>query len=402
MKILRIGAMLLVFCAIFLACPRPGMTAADEVKLGLATSKTGKFSSEGTPLFEGVELWADQVNSKGGVFVKAWGKKAPIKFIWYDDHSDMSTTGRLYEKLINGDKVDILIGPWGSGQSFASTAVTEKHKFPMVLTSAGGESIYTRGFNYIFQGGTMVSSKMMSVWGPFLSKYKITTVAVLYEDSNFCLELYKYLHPSLEKAGIKEVLAERYPAGTQDFSSLLMKIKSANPDGVILLDHTPTMVYVTRQMAELGIRPKFYATGIGPSELDRFVHVTGKLSLGIFEPGWFPFKRLETSAKEVSELYTKKYKKNIGPDQIHGYRAGEIWEQVLGKAQTFDKEEFNRLLHSETFTTIDGEVKYDERGVNTRDVPFIIQHLELGNLKDVVWPEASATKKPVIPYPYFR
>jgi branched-chain amino acid transport system substrate-binding protein len=402
MKNIRVILVLVSFLCCSVCLSSQGY-AADQLKVGFVSSKTGKYSGEGSRLFEGVDLWVNQLNSKGGVFVKAWGKKVPIKFVWYDDRSDISTTARLYEKLINGDKVDILIGPWGSGQSFASTAITEKYKIPIVLTTAGGENIYNRGFKYVFQGGNMISSKVMEPWGPFLAKYRdqVKTIAIVYEDFNFTLELYKYLVPSLQKAGVNIIFSEKYPVGSTDFSSLLMKIKSANPEGIILLNIMPASVYFTRQMVELGIRPKFYVTNIGPGQKDDFVNVLGKLSLGIFEPGFFDFRLLEKSAKGVAESYKAKYNRTITPDEIFGYRAGQIWEQVLAKADTFDKEEFTKVLRTSTFDTIQGRVKYNEQGLNTVNVPIVTQHLTLESM-DVVWPESEADRKPVIPYPYFR
>jgi len=399
-KVQIILAILFSFSLIF---PVLSQAQKNEIKLGLAVSKTGKFSTEGVHVFQGLELWVEAVNAKGGIYVKALGKKLPIKWIWYDDNSDASTSARLYEKLIVSDEVDMLIGPWGSGQTFAATAVTEKHKFPIVLTSAASDNIYERGFKYIFQGGAMLSSRIAVPYGTFLGKHKdkIKSIGLLYEDFVFPLTLYKEIKKALMQNDVKIVMEEKFPMAATDYSSLLMKVKNVNPDGIIFINVLPSSIYFTRQMAEYKIRPKFFAVNIGPFAQE-FRDAVGDLSLGIFETGFWDFQLPFKGSKEFGKAYEKKYGKVATADDAHAFRAGEIWEEVLAKAGTFSKEEFNRILHSETFTTIEGNVKYNEKGINISEEGFLCQLQKNGPVREIVWPEKIVTKKAIIPYQYFK
>ena len=114
-----------------------------EILVGAVTQATGKFSTEGNENHNGMVLWIDDVNAKGGIFVKDIGKKLPARLMTYDDRSDTSTCVKLYERLITVDKVDLLLPPWGSANHFAVTAVNEKHKFPLVMGSFNNHGIHS-------------------------------------------------------------------------------------------------------------------------------------------------------------------------------------------------------------------------------------------------------------------
>src|SRR4051794_8236597 len=93
------------------------VSAADkaEIKVGFSVAQTGPSSSNALELKRSYEMWRDQTNAAGGLFVKEYDKKLPINLIEYDDKSDPSTATKLYERLISVDGVDLLLSPWGSG-----------------------------------------------------------------------------------------------------------------------------------------------------------------------------------------------------------------------------------------------------------------------------------------------
>ena len=100
---------------------RAGGDAPSEIKFGTLYASSGPFAGISMPVHYGLKLWVDQKNAEGGVFVKAFNKKIPIKLVAYDDQSNTATAATLYNQLITQDKVDILVSDSGS-----------------VLTSVGG------------------------------------------------------------------------------------------------------------------------------------------------------------------------------------------------------------------------------------------------------------------------
>ena len=121
----------------------PVAEAQPPIRIGASLSQTGAYAALGQNRLRGSQLCVKHLNDKGGVL----GRK--LELVVYDDGSDPATAVRLYEKLITQDKVDLVLGPYGSPITDAVADVTEKHKMPMV-TPATATSIYRKGRKFIF------------------------------------------------------------------------------------------------------------------------------------------------------------------------------------------------------------------------------------------------------------
>ncbi len=364
----------------------------SEIVIGYSISLTGKFSTEGSDVHRAYELWAEQVNKQGGIAVKDSGGKLPVKLVHYDDSSDTNNAIRNYERLITKDQVDLLFSPWGSGHNFAITALTEKSKYPILLTAAGSDRIFQRGFKYIFQT-TQLASNLYDANVNFLSSEKgsIKTVAIAYENFLFTQSLHDALLTKLKQEGIQVVADEQYPLGGQDFTSMLTKIKAAKPDAFLLINIMPSSVYVTRQMVEVGFRPKVYSVNIGPMFAAEFIDKLGAVTEGIIENGfWHPDLPYE-GAKQFNDAYVAKYKKNPSTDAAYAYIGNQILQQAVEQAGTLDKERVTQTLRSGKFSTILGPYEYDQNGINKHQLIFFVQ-VQKGK-RVIVWPKDIAKAK---------
>ena len=136
---LVLPALLLVAVALTLGPAREASTQAkapDAILVGATIAATGPFSAEVGPFKKMMENWAEMVNAKGGILIKEYGKKLPLKFIIYDDTSKPPDSQRLYEKLVTEDKVHVLLGPYSSPLTMAASTVPEKHKIPFIALFA--------------------------------------------------------------------------------------------------------------------------------------------------------------------------------------------------------------------------------------------------------------------------
>jgi len=118
------------FCAIVLLSlmvflPPVNSYSKDNIVVGTTISTTGSFTFASSQGFKGLQVWVDDVNKRGGIFVNEFNKKLPIKLVYYDDRSDKETVVRLYEKLVTDDKADICFAPFGSTLTGAAAAITE-------------------------------------------------------------------------------------------------------------------------------------------------------------------------------------------------------------------------------------------------------------------------------------
>ncbi|MGD2057040.1 MAG: ABC transporter substrate-binding protein, partial [Gammaproteobacteria bacterium] len=131
-----------------LAGPQHAFASGDPIKVGVTASLTGQYAAPGQNLLAGIRMWADDINARGALLGR------PVEIVYYDDRSDPATSARLYERLINEDRVDLLIGPYASDLTLAACPVIEGHDFPMVSGSASASEIWSRGYGNIFQVDT--------------------------------------------------------------------------------------------------------------------------------------------------------------------------------------------------------------------------------------------------------
>src|SRR4030066_1909791 len=135
-------------------------TAPKEIILGAALPLTGGQSREGGYVNKAYAMALKEINDAGGILVKAYGKKIPIKLIIYDDKSDNTTSVQLYEKLGTEDRAHALLGGYGTPLITAHTIVPEKYRVPYVNGGGATGAIYQRGMKYIF--GTLSSIEKLS------------------------------------------------------------------------------------------------------------------------------------------------------------------------------------------------------------------------------------------------
>lgn len=373
--------------------------AKDKIVLGYAVSLTGKFSTEATDTHRGYQLWAEEVNAKGGLLLRSLGKRLPVELKYYDDKSDPSTSAKLYERLITVDKVDLLFSPWSSGINFAISNITEKHKFPLMLSSAGSDKIYSRGFKHIFAASEVASQDALPIADLLRAKKgEIKSVAMLTENFIFNLSVREFLVEKLKEYGVNVVFDEKYPLGGQDFLSVMTRIRSLNPDAVLVLDLMPQGVYATRQLHEVGLKPKLYYVLIGPMFQNEFIKGLGPMAEGVVENGFWHQDLPYSSAKVFARAFQAKYNKPPSTDAAKAYYGAQVLHQAVEKTGSLDLAALNKTLHAEEFDTIAGPFKYDERGVNLKIKMFLTQ-VQNGK-RVIVWPKELATSS--LKFPVFK
>jgi branched-chain amino acid transport system substrate-binding protein len=370
-----------------------GSAQKSELVIGAALSITGRFSTEAAEHLHAYQLFMDEVNATGGVMVKSAGRKLPLRLVHYDDQSDPSASAKLYERLIASDKVDLLFSPWGSGPNYAVTAVTEKNKVPLVLASAAADNIYTRGFKYIYNT-TDLASSMPKPLVDFvkLKKSEVRKIAVLYENFLFTTALNDVFMKAMQAEGIEVVLDERYPLGTQDFAGMMTKIKALAPDAVIVFALMPASIYATRQARELGVSPKLLHINIGPMYVKEYLEPLGARAEGVVETGFWHADLPYPGARAFNDKYQARYAKPPSTDAAYAWMAAQILVQAVEKTGSLDREAINATLKKEEFTTIGGPFKYDERGVNVHQKPFLSQVQD--GKRVIAWPP-DLTKTPL-------
>lgn len=367
--------------------------AADPVKIGLSMAKTGDFAPAGVGQLNAYQMWADEVNARGGLDVA--GVKRPVELVVYDDQSDAGKSAAIYEKLITSDKVDLLLSPWGSPAHFASIGVLERYKFPMVGSSAASLQIRQIKAKNIWFPTSAIPDTLGVELAKMMKAQGVKTAALSTIQLPFPKEIKQSLVAAMAKEGIKVVYNEEYAPGIKDMTGSLSTIKRANPDAVIALSYPQDSILYLKQAREQGIAAPFQLVLVGPSAAF-FSKMFGANLDGIVTIGhWSPYQKAWPKAMPFFDAYTKRF--GEAPDYLDvalAWMSCEILEQAVAKAG-LDRDKLRQTISTSTFDTIDGPVAFD--GVQNKTTPTMFLQFQ-GGKGQIVWPATTATapfiKKP--------
>ena len=374
-------------------------SAQDVITFGASLSLTGGQSTEGRLVKEGYDFYVKHINEKGGIKVGDKTYKVAIKY--YDDASTAATSVQLYEKLINEDKVNLLLGPYSSGTTFAASAVAEKYQIPMVAAHSASPAIFDRGFKYIFATLTPLadytsnSIKMAQTAG-------VKRVALISENALFPKSSGEAAAQQAKAAGMEVVYNEIYPTGTKDFSTMLAAMKSKNPEFLLFAGYTGDATVITRQISEVGVPLKMCAVSLGPT-LPGFIDGLGPKAEGILEPiQWAPNMPYKDeifgwTAPQFAEIFQKEY--NHVPDYHPPQSAAalEVYQRALEKAGTLDPRKVRDAIAATNIMTMYGPIRFNEKGQNIAKGMSVVQ-VQNGKAV-VVYPVDGAQAKFIYPMP---
>ena len=392
----------LIFGLLFISlCFISGAVAKDKIQIGFSMSLTGIYAPAAEGEMQAYQLWLEDTNKKGGIFVKEFNKRLPVEFVYYDDASSTDTTVKVHEKLITSDKVDLLLGPYGTTNAFAVVPIAEKYKTPIVMSTGSSIKIRDLGAKYVWFPTSCIPDRQMQALVDLLkaNKAQSKNVAILYLQELYPRENLQFLEPELKKAGIEVVLKKDYPMGVKDLSTLLSEVKAKNPDGVIVLCYAADAFVFTTQAKEVGLNPKFIFELVGAAAV-AFGPKFGPNTEGITTMGHWSPKGKWPDAQGFHDRYVAKFNKK--PDYLNSvlaYMAGQILEQAVEKAGTLNWEKIRETVSTQEFMTINGPVSFT--GTENRRTPSMILQWQKDWL-EIIWPPGTATAKPLIPKPAWK
>jgi branched-chain amino acid transport system substrate-binding protein len=374
--------------------------SGDTIKIGASVALTGSLARFGNMVKNGYELWKDGVNAAGGINVG--GTKKLVELIYYDDQSDNQTSAQLTERLITQDKVQFLLGPYGSGPTFATTAIAERYNILTVATLANAGNIYERGYKNVFSilppGVIMFNSfiDMLAAQSPVPTK-----IAIIAPNDNFPISVAKGADAYAKSKGFEVVYYEEYPKGVRDLSSTILKIKNSGAEVLLGSGYLEEAILTVRQLKEQQVNLKAIGFTTGP-ELQDFQDALGSDANNICGVAWwmpqmtYPDPVYGTSAG-YTELFTKNYGPGLAYQGAAGTQGGRVLQAAIEKAGSLDTDKVREALSTYNDTTFWGATRFDETGQNRAGgaVTFQIQN---GSIQ-TVWPQAAASAKTIFPIP---
>ncbi len=373
----------------------PPAPAQAPVKVGASLPLTGDFSDPGTAAKKGYELWADMVNKAGGLL----GRQ--VQFVIYDNASNPDTAVADYEKLITQDKVDLVVGPFSSKLVIPTSEVANKYGYAFPEPAGGAPHVFDRGLTNLFfcqpaasdtQGIPFVNY-VLSL--PEASRPK--TFAVISQDDPFTLGVVEAMEPLLTAGGLTEVLKEKYPPDTKDFSSLAAKVADKDPDLIIGGTMFDDSVGQIKAYIQAGYQPRgaFFTTG--PSLPKEFNEALAKSTEGVFSAiSWFEASTTETNPEFVAAYHAMYGEEPIAEDSANAFTVGQVLQQAVESTQSLDNAKLIAEMHKATFKTVVGPLAFNELGQPKGS--FMVLQWQGGTYK-IVAPDYAKQADPVWPKP---
>ncbi|WP_242392275.1 amino acid ABC transporter substrate-binding protein [Anaeromyxobacter oryzisoli] len=378
--------------------------AADTLVFGAAISITGKTAKEGEYTRDGYQFAIDRINQMGGI--RVGGKTYQVALKYYDDETKPERTAQLFEKLINEDKVNLLLGPYGSSPTGTAAPIAERYRIPMVEANGAAESIFSKGYKYSFM---IISPARMYLRGIIDAVRAIDpsakTVAVLGENESFSKEVAVGAAEYARGKGMNVVYDELYPTNAQDVSALLTAIKGKRPDLILGSGHLQDSLLTVKQSRDLGVSPKAMGFSVGPSTPE-FRANLGKSADYIFGgTQWTEALEYEgddpwKTPKAFSEAFRATHPNyDTTPYQVAESAAAVIaYQRAIEKAGSIEPTKVRDALAAVDMMTYFGRIKFDARGVNVYK-PMAVEQYQPDGKKYTVWPREVAEKPPVYPMP---
>jgi branched-chain amino acid transport system substrate-binding protein len=393
-----------LFSALVLLLGAWSARAADTIVFGAAISITGKTAKEGEYTRDGYQFALDKINELGGI--KVGGKTYRVELKYYDDETKPERTAQLIEKLINEDKVNLILGPYGSSPTGTAAPLCERYRIPMVEANGSAESIFSKGYRYTFMTLSPAKNYLRGILDAVRAKDpSARTVAILGENEAFSKEVAGGAADYAREKGMDVVYHELYPTNTQDVSSLLTAIKGKSPDIVLGSGHLQDSLLIVKQAKDLNLNPKAIGFSVGPSSPE-FRANLGKAADYVFgatqwtealkyngEDAW-------KTPKAFGEAFRAKHPDyRTVPYQVAESAVAVIaYQKAIEKAGTIEPTKVRDALAALDMMTFYGRIKFDSRGVNIYKPMAVEQYQPDGN-KYTVWPPDVAEKSFLYPMP---
>jgi branched-chain amino acid transport system substrate-binding protein len=314
-----------------------------EIRLGALYPRSGSNSYLGEEAWRGVELAMRVQNAKGGIN----GKEIKIDVA---DAPDIQTGVSEVERLISREKMKVILGTFTSGVAYATTVVAERNGVLYYETNGTADNITQRGLKYTFRASSRMSQTAdgvvkitKEVLAPlFKTPASQLKVAVINEDTQWGTESGKYAELFSKEAGFQVTAHEAYNAKAVDLSSLVLKLKTLNPDVLLAASYIPDANLFWKQSRELGFMPKaMLGMGSGHTARD-FYKTFGNDANGVFSGDFPQYDQNPSAAPGITEyiqLYRKTYNEEMrGPQSLVAFSSASVLWDILARANSMDPE----------------------------------------------------------------
>ena len=388
--------------------------AADPIRIGMTMALTGGVAPIGKQVLAGLQIWRDDVNAKGGLLGR------PVQLVFYDDQSNPANVPALYTKLIDVDKVDLLIGPYATNMVAPVIPLlmqSKKTTIGILANAANSKFHYNQYFSMLPTGPEPQKSFAEGFFQlAAVQKPRPKTVAIVAADAEFAQNAADGARQTIKDiGGFQTVMDQKYPPSTTDFAPIMHAVAALNPDILYVAAYPPDSVGIVRAANEINLTPKMFGgTFIGllvtPIKVQLGPLMNGIVNNEVFLPApAFTFPgTLEVLAK-YRAVAQREHLDPIGwAFPPLAYAAGQVLGEAVEGAKTLDQVKLATYMHTHSFSTVVGDISFGNDGewTKSRVVFTQFQHVTANSIdqfKDtshevIVWPDQYKSANMIYPY----
>jgi len=378
-------------------------SSSTPITIGASLSLTGDFSADGQAFQKGYELWASDVNAKGGLL----GRQVQLKIL--NDNSSPTQVATNYTTLFSADKVDLAFGPFSSLLTTPSASVAAHYNYALVEGAGGAPSVFASPANVAAHNVFDVSLPIEDELIPFVNwiaslppNERPKTAAYPMADDPFADPPVQLAQQKLQALGVKTVYSKIFPEEPASYKPAADQVAATGAQAVLLgSTDVPTVAAFMQAFEQQHYNPKMFICAAGPDQGAAFTSAVGKgNATGMMVPnGWYPGYSNPESQAMVNE-YVAKYggtPSDVNADVAEAYSVGQVMAQAVTATGGTDNAKIISYLHSGvTLNTVQGPVKFDELGKNSSAAAFTFQWQSNGTAFNQVLPTSAAGSVAII------
>src|SRR5580700_6731678 len=349
------------------------------ITIGFSIEQTGGLAAVGKTGLLAFQIWAEDINKKGGLLGR------PVKLVYYDDQSNPANVPGIYTKLLDIDKVDLLISSYGTNLVAPAMPVAISHNrlfFGLFALAANDQFHYPKYFSMLPFGPEPVKTFAEGYFDLAAAQNpKPKTVAIVATDAEFQHKAAESARMHAKRTGIEVVYDRAYPPTTVDFTPIVRAVQAAHPDMVYISSYPSDTVGIMRSIGEIGLSAKMLGGGLAGLQAAAIKMQLGEAANGVTNVDlWEP---VPTMLFPGVMDFIKKYQAKAPAEGVDllGYflppfAYSEL--QILGDAivatKTLDDDKLAEYMHSHPFHTIEGDIAFGPDGEWTQARPIWVQY----------------------------
>jgi branched-chain amino acid transport system substrate-binding protein len=345
------------------ACAQSGA----PIKIGYSMSLTGGLAPNGKSALLAQRIWEEDTNAKGGMLGR------PVKLIYYDDKSSPSEIPPIYTKLLDVDKVDLIMGAYGTALTAPAMPIIIQRKktfIGLLALAVNSEFNYPNYFVMIPSGPDAKTAFTRGFFDVALTQNpRPQTAAIVAADQEFSRNAADGARENMKQNGLKLVYERTYPPATVDFAPMVRAIAATNPDLVLVCSYPSDSVGIVRAVNELGFKPKAIGGAMVGLQSTAIKAQLGPLLNGFINYElWLPVQKMQFPgvADLISRYQARAAAEGVDPLGYYmapwAYAQLQVLQQAVEATKSLDDAKLGDYIRAHSFTTVVGGVKFGAKG----------------------------------------